>query len=383
MKKILFLAFHVSATSYEGGSQYCDYLADCIKEKYELSFFTKEGITRFRFGVSNDFVDQPTARKSTIEATLRTFVGSQYFVERMRPIGLCPKLLKAEVDGHDMIIVSFFHVYIALTQKKDIFEGKKVLILTHNFDLDIYDRWVTGHNLLRSSIGHLSRRRYARALRTQPSTNCLASISVDDREKYERVCNTESMVLEVASAQPYSTASGIRGKDINLCFVGSLSTPFNIESIEYFSNDLWPSLRKNKRVKFHLVGSYPKEKLIKLCKKNNWKLHANLPDKELDICLSKMNAGVLPFKYSQGVKLKAWKLLSVGLPIMATSIFRDYKIPQHICLCSDSTDQWQDFIVTLTSSNKLAKEAHAFWLELQLETRKANLEKISKFLEYS
>jgi hypothetical protein len=171
-------------------------------------------------------------------------------------------------------------------------------------------------------------------------------------------CRLPSVFCPVSSPPPLVVKCYF-GNVIDLVFLGSLSTPFNIESLIYFKDCISPILSKHTSFNFHVCGSNPTKEVLNLVYENGWNLHQNLSDDELDLLLSKMTAGVLPFEYSQGVKLKIWKFFSLGLPVVGTSVFDDYSGVGKFFFSSNNYEDWAVWLKGLSVDYSI--QSHTYW----------------------
>jgi O-antigen biosynthesis protein len=104
----------------------------------------------------------------------------------------------------------------------------------------------------------------------------------------------------------------------DIVFVGGFSHPPNIDAVLYFVAEIMPLLRQRlPRINFYAVGSNPPSNVQALASED---VIITGFLEELMPTLDKMRISVAPLRYGAGVKGKIGTAMSVGLPVVATSL---------------------------------------------------------------
>lgn len=366
--KALFIAPHYSDEP-NGANIYCEWVKNSILTSFNIvDFVDAKGLVRAENGQVCRIKSVDLKSQSKVMAVFKSvFLFRSYYSERLAPDGL--DMLDLDVDGYDLIIVSFAYVYFKLS--KGILKKCKtpVLILTHNYDLDVFDGW-NKQSLIKKILVGFYKYVYVKEMKQLQQNIVLGNISENDSRKYEqKFPQLKSIYIPPTIHSPFCVRNKISDK-INICFLGSLSTPFNEEALMFYAQNINVVLSENNDYSFHVFGSSPTNKVRELVKKHDWILHENLDSSALDIELSKMTFGTLPFQYTQGVKLKLYHYFSVGLPILATGIFEDELSSYgNLVLCSDKFEEWNEKIISLSVNDHrcLTQRGHSLSQELNVE----------------
>ena len=132
-------------------------------------------------------------------------------------------------------------------------------------------------------------------------------------------------------------------KSCNLLFIGSLSVKMNYDALLFFSKKFYPNIKSHfkKNISVTIVGSSPTTNIIDICSTNNWKLIPNATNNKLNFYYKNSHFSLLPFRYTNGFKIKYIESLVNGLPLLATkniNYLPGNKIP--FSIFSDSVDDW-------------------------------------------
>lgn len=332
--KVLIIAPHYMVGEKNGANSYIDWIYSCLSNHCDLTL-----ISAFHIHTSTEIKKtKSTNSRTSLSSSLNVlFLKKQYFVER-----LVPKNFFLNIDdfyGYDIVVFSFIHTYLAaLEAGLDLKKFKKIIILTHNYDADIYKSW-NKEGFFKALIGKISLGHYYQSIKKIDKKVILGNISETDSNLYRNLCSNISVEIP-SGAIIKEKFSPIKADKIKIVFLGSLSTPFNINGLIYFKDKIFSTLKESLDFDFFVIGSNPTNSVKNICKDNNWKLIANPSDQELENILKGMSFGVLPFNITQGVKVKIWSYLSMGLPILATEIFENYDFPNDIYLAGDNLDDW-------------------------------------------
>ena len=141
--------------------------------------------------------------------------------------------------------------------------------------------------------------------------------------------------------EPHQPSESPHDGACHILFAGSLSVTMNLDALQHFRTKFYPAMKQalGERLDVTVVGSNPTEAVRALCAEENWPLHANVSDAEMEAHHQQATFSILPFQYSTGFKLKLLKSLSYGVPFLATThATEDFELPS--CLVSDDPQAW-------------------------------------------
>ena len=142
----------------------------------------------------------------------------------------------------------------------------------------------------------------------------------------------------------------------NICFIGSLDWKPNLESLDWFLQNVWPIVyAQNKEVKFKIAGR-KMPAYIKDLKLPNIEILGEV-DSSNDFMT---NNGILivPLRSGSGIRIKIIEAMSLGRPIISTTIGAegiDVESGTHLLL-ADSENDFAYAILTLLKDEKLCRE---------------------------
>lgn len=357
---ILYLAFDHSHSIKNGANEYTEWILSVISRDHHVTFLNQQGAWLFSDGGWVGLEDWCLSSRGRIEAFSRMFShGEGYFQARLFPVNAINKARNYIANLPDIVIVNFMHSYFALKRELASVSGP-IFIVTHNFDLDIYNRW-RGGGVAQNIAALLSIGRYRRGIQMLPGNVRLASISQADSHAYSAIATQVRSLHFPAGAKSCAVVRypSECQRTLKFAFLGSLNTPFNIEGLQYLRDTIFPRFSASHDVEIHIFGSNPESSVVNMIRQCGWQLHANLSDQELEDELVGMTAGILPFAYTQGTKVKVWKFLALGVPILGTSVFEAMRLPREIFYCGDDFENWPCRAAAFTRD--ASKAAHLMW----------------------
>jgi glycosyltransferase involved in cell wall biosynthesis len=154
-------------------------------------------------------------------------------------------------------------------------------------------------------------------LRIARGADCTIVVSEQERETLLR----EDPTLSVEVIPVINDVVG-RGKGYSdrsdLLFIGGYDHQPNIDAVLYFIEKVFPLVvRAIPEIRFHIVGSNPPEKLLKLANESIV-VHGFVAD--ISPLLSSMRISVNPLRFGAGVKGKIITSMAHGLPCVGTGI---------------------------------------------------------------
>jgi ribosomal protein L30E len=373
MKKVILLAPHDDEITNNGNNIYSRWVKESLYQSCELHYVSMKSHTVFVDGnvVSSNtlnFVD-----KSPLNSLIDSFVKfKSYHTSRLVPKGYV-EYCGTVVEQFDVAIYSYVFTYFELSKTKRL-KAKREYILTHNYDIEIFEKW--NQSLALKLIGKFEIFKYVKSIKQIPKSVNISSINNHDADLYKRLMpNNLHSIIPPTIHQPKDSWNSKRQSDtIKLCFLGSLTTPFNIEALVYFSEKIEPQLRELVAFEFYVFGSKPTNKVIELAKRKNWILRENLDNDTLDKELMSMTVGLLPFHKTAGTKLKVFHYLSVGLPVLGTGIFIKETIPfKDVFFSSDIVLDWAERIKDIQKNRNQYAELAIKHTDILLEKYKSDI----------
>lgn len=130
----------------------------------------------------------------------------------------------------------------------------------------------------------------------------------------EGIVNVE--ILSNIHALPVSSSS-LRGRK-DLMFIGGFVHPPNVDAIMWFVNSIWPRIKKIlPDMKFYIVGSNPPRRIKALA---NTDIIVTGYQKDVEPYFRRSRVFVCPLRYGSGIKGKIGHSMSMGLPVVTTSV---------------------------------------------------------------
>jgi len=149
------------------------------------------------------------------------------------------------------------------------------------------------------------------------------------------------------------------GQDyFNLVFTGDMSYPFNVYSIVYFCNNIYPLIKeKEPRVKLFIVGRSPRKEVRSLSQKYDGVIVTGEVE-DIRPFLAKAHVVLAPMIVDDGgFKTKILEAMAMGKPIVSTSIGVQGidAIPEKNVIIADEPKVFADRVVELLRDEKLRK----------------------------
>lgn len=275
------------------------------------------------------------------EALTSLLSGESYHVRRFRSDAFQAKLVDI-LSNHTFDIVQLETLYLApyvktIRQHSDA----KVVMRAHNVEHEIWERITrnTGSNLRKLYLSFLTRQLRQYELDQFPAYDYLITLTERDLKQF-----VAKGYLNGASAAPigfdmetYPYRQPTFGKDMSLCFIGSLDWMPNMEGLDWFIKNCWPEVhRRWPKITFHIAGRNTPETLLKL-DMPGVKVHGEVPDATAFI--NQHSIMVVPLFSGSGMRVKIVEGMMMGKVIITTPVGREGikgKDKQHLLLAEDS-----------------------------------------------
>jgi GT2 family glycosyltransferase/2-polyprenyl-3-methyl-5-hydroxy-6-metoxy-1,4-benzoquinol methylase/glycosyltransferase involved in cell wall biosynthesis len=139
----------------------------------------------------------------------------------------------------------------------------------------------------------------------------------------------------------------------DIVFIGGYQHTPNVDAVHYFVSEIMPLLRKQlPGVRFYVVGSNPPADIKALASED---IIITGFVEDLTSLLDKMRVSVAPLRYGAGIKGKIGTAMSVGLPVVATSLAAEgmsLTCGENICV-SDGAEALADAIIKIYQDEAL------------------------------
>lgn len=153
-------------------------------------------------------------------------------------------------------------------------------------------------------------------------------------------------------------------KPKQLCFFGNMSYIANIDAVEWFVKEVFPSLPED--VTFIIIGASPPKRILQLA--SDRIRVTGYVDNPYDL-IAESAIMIAPLRIASGVQVKILEGMALGKPIIATSICTDSLHGQHRThfIQADMSKAFIDEIITLlyspNDSQKLGENARVFCIQ--------------------
>lgn len=165
----------------------------------------------------------------------------------------------------------------------------------------------------------------------------------------EGIVNVE--ILSNIHALPVSAGS-LHGKK-NLMFIGGFAHSPNVDAIMWFVHSIWPTIKKIlPDIKFYVIGSNPSSCIKALA---NTDIIVTGYQKDVEPYFRRSRVFVCPLRYGSGIKGKIGHSMSMGLPVVTTSVGAEGMglVHEENALIADDEDSFARNIVRLYTCGEL------------------------------
>lgn len=175
-------------------------------------------------------------------------------------------------------------------------------------------------------------------------------------------CRVEVIENGVDTAHFAARGEGAKSR---ILFVGSMDYHANIEAAEWFTDHVWPSVRRHfPHLGFTIAGARPTEAIRALARIDGIEVTGTVPD--LRPYYESAVAAVVPLWTGSGTRLKILEAMAASTPVVSTSIGAEgLEIdPGRNIAIANEPDQWLPALQTLINSPEAARRQAAAALEL-------------------
>jgi len=189
-------------------------------------------------------------------------------------------------------------------------------------------------------------------LRLMRRADVVSTVSDIDAECVQRwVPGMRTVVLPTANPMPTEPPPGYAGRS-GLVFIGGFQHPPNVDAMRWFVHEVLPLVREQHPCTLTILGSKPTT-AIREFSCDHVIVTGYVPD--ADPYFDAAAVFVAPLRYGAGIKGKVAHAMSLGLPVVTTSVGSEgMGINDGVhALVRDSPQAFADAIVSLTRNEKL------------------------------
>lgn len=267
------------------------------------------------------FVDTAVRAK---DAFLSLFSSRSYNVSRFYSQAF-EKAIADEVKASDYGLIVLENVYTLpyLGAIRKHYSGK-VIVRPHNVEYRIWERLAQEEKnpLKRIFLKKLAKDLQKYEMQHLPKTDGIACISDDDQRHFKSMgfrvpMRTIPVSMELPENKSFDFETLNEGKH-DLFFLGAMNWQPNIEAVDFLLKEIFPAILKQlPQAKLHLAGSYMPENLEKL-QQPNVIVHGKV--ESVHDFMTANGILLVPMKSGSGIRIKILEALSMGIPVVSTSV---------------------------------------------------------------
>ncbi len=211
---------------------------------------------------------------------------------------------------------AFLLPYLPAIRK--IFKGK-VFVRTHNVEYLIWERMAQFEKnfIKKKYLQKLAKDLKVYEINNLKKVDGLICISDLDKKTFQSLGIHIPMVSIPVSMQ-LDEEIHFNGNSNDIFFLGAMNWQPNIEAVDVLLHAIFPTIRDQfPETKLHLAGSFMSSKLINL-KQENVIVHGHVEN--VAKFMAEHGILVVPLKSGSGIRIKILEAMSVGTPIISSSI---------------------------------------------------------------
>lgn len=267
--------------------------------------------------------------------------GESYHISRFNSNCFRNKLI--EVLKHDEFdIIQLETLYLApYVDTIRAWSKARIVMRAHNVEHEIWERITqnTGSQLRKWYLGYLARKLRQYEIEQFPVYDYLVTLTERDLKQFKEkgyINGASAAPIGFDPAQyPYSPPSF--GKEMSLCFIGSLDWVPNLEGLNWFLQNCWPLIHKRwPGIRFHVAGRNTPLSLMQL-RLPNVTVHGEIS--EAVEFISKHSVMIVPLFSGSGMRVKIVEGMVMGKVIITTTLGKegiDGKHKEHLLVANDA-----------------------------------------------
>jgi sugar transferase (PEP-CTERM/EpsH1 system associated) len=265
--------------------------------------------------------------------------------------------IRAVIRNHQIDLVHFDTV--ALAELGRALKGQKKVLNHHNIESALLlSRARRERNFLKRFYLLLQGNKLSRyESNTYGEFHLNVVVSEEDKNRLRSHSpKTEVEVIPNGVDTTYFEVSDSQLRKSNLIFAGGMNWFPNRDAILYFSEKIWPLLKKKlPDVSFTLIGSSPPKKIMDLGRKEKIEVMGFVDD--VRPYLAQAAAYVVPIRAGGGTRLKILDAFACGKAVISTSIGCEGLdvTPNRNILIGDSPNQFAEQVIKVCTDGDLMK----------------------------
>jgi glycosyltransferase involved in cell wall biosynthesis len=178
----------------------------------------------------------------------------------------------------------------------------------------------------RNPLERLQRRRLVRRYREMEAealrrADVVVATTSRDRDVFERMApGPEKIVLPTGLDTDYFVPQDTAPEARNVVFYGALSNPMNRDAVQYLVRDLLPRIRERvPGTRLTIVGAFPPPEVLDLARRDPLITVTGYVE-DVRQPLARAGVVVCPLRFGYGIRGRIFELLSMSIPVVATSV---------------------------------------------------------------
>jgi glycosyltransferase involved in cell wall biosynthesis len=281
------------------------------------------------------------------------FVAQKYFSKKAFS-RILEILSKYQIDLIHLDLLPMSSYYPAL-------DSVPTILTDHNVESQRLYRWMKIEKNIFTKLflfyQHLKLRRYEREMCARFDL-CIA-VSDEDKNQLHALCKTGKfeVIPNGVDIDYYAPSDQIADK--NRCiWVGGMDGPYNSDAVDYFLDEIFPLVKKElPQVEIDFVGRFPTKKLTKkAAEEKKIKVYGFVDD--VRPYIHQAAVFIAPIRSGSGTKIKVLNAMSLGKPVVTTSIGAEGILaePDHDVMIADDPRNFADKIIYLLRNPDKAKD---------------------------
>jgi glycosyltransferase involved in cell wall biosynthesis len=329
--RILWIKANKILPTHSGGNIRSYQILRRLSSQHELIFFTYysgEADTAYEEQVARQFpgaVCLSTGRRECtplrrgFDYLIRLPMKAPYAVSRFESALVRDKLKSwFRENAFDIAVCDFLDAAVNLPSRLTV----PTVLFQHNVESEIWRRHVlTESNPARRllyGVEFIKMLRYERNM-VQKFDRVIA-VSKHDQQLMSEWTDVSriAVVPTGVDLQQYRPDRSDRTVEPLVLFVGAMDWEPNIDAVEYFLRDIWPSIRARvPEVRFRIVGRNPVHRVLKLASDS---VEVTGSVASVGDHLRAATAVVVPLRIGGGTRLKIYEAMAAGKAVVSTSV---------------------------------------------------------------
>jgi polysaccharide biosynthesis protein PslH len=365
LKNILFLT-HLFPYPPDDGGRIVTF--NTIKElkKYGhniyLCCFSEEDNTKLPLDIYYSIV--PFSYKNSYFALLKNLFEHMPYNMKKYISSIMEKEVEKILSKFKIDIVYIDHLHMAYYAKlvKQRYPNIKLILRQHNVESTIFERaFLEESNPLKKAYLYLQ---YKKLYRYESYiTNLFKKIyTITEEDKVRLMKMNKAVSIKNLPAgvdtEKYYPMGNPKNDDPTILFLGTMSWLPNINGVEWFIKDIFPTIIKHyPNLKFYIVGKNPPQKLNKYQKEyhNNIIITGYVEDERPFI--AKSDAFIVPLKIGGGMRIKILNALAMKKTIITTSVgVEGIHLSKGSLLIADKPNDFAQLIIKVLNDKQFSEE---------------------------